>query len=140
MHTASGQRWEGIPTALDDLFFPDVSLVTGVGAEALTFVTNGAPAHVLAFYIVEAISGYDEGMYWSLAEEPSRPVHCVNRILGSSILENVKRLRCENNYDHFLICGATMCWEVVAWKDWEIRPFPTEDAARAAVLTWRTAI
>jgi hypothetical protein len=84
---------------------------------------------VLRFVNVEAICGYDETVYWMLAEEPSRPHHILNLIQKSSLVERIIPFRPVSTLSHFLICGADMCVEIVAAAAYDLPEYPSRALA-----------
>lgn len=133
MQTGSGTRWHGIPTPMDNLFYPSV-MFGGGGAEGqVALLVIGAPSFVLRFDLVEAVCGYSETLYWSLSTDTARPQHTLNLIQGSPLLDQIKAFRQDTPLAHFLVCGGDMCCEVIASNAYALTAYDSQDLAEAAL-------
>ena len=133
MQTDAGIRWQGIPTPMDRLFFPSIAFGGGGAESCVTLLVAGTPSFVLRFTDVQAVCGYSETVYWSLAAERSRPVHALNLVLGSPLLASLRAFRHEPRLEHFLVCGGDMCCEVIAFGAYALSEYPNSDLAEAAL-------
>lgn len=144
MHTASDVVWTGVPTAADELFFPSITFGEG-GAEGwLTLLVAGrvgpqgpVRGYMFVFQHVEAISGFSETVYWSLAQAAHRPPAFLNTIENSALLEQIQQFREADYLRHFLLCGGDMCCEIVAGMDCEVIAFESERALEEAAIQLR---
>ena len=136
MHTQLGTRWEGIPTALDRLSWPSIQFGGGGAPGDVDLLVLGAhaePSFVLRLQGVEFIAAYDETVYWSLAEEPTRPQRALNRIQNSSLLPAILKVHPSKISAHFVLCGGDMCCEAIAYDEFAVTEFASESMARAAL-------
>jgi hypothetical protein len=133
MQTDVGTRWQGIPTPMDRLFFPSIALGGGGAEGYVTLLVADTPSFVLRFTEVQAVCGYSETVYWSLAGERSRPVHVLNLVLGSPLLARLRVFRHEPRLEHFLVCGGDMCCEIIAFGAYVLSDYPTSELAEAAL-------
>ena len=133
MQTGSGTSWRGVPTPMDNLFFPSIAFGGGGTEGDVTLLVLGTPSFVLRFAGVEAVCGYSETAYWSLATEDTRPQHALNLISGSPLLERLAGYRQETRLAHFLVCGGDICCEIVAYDSYALTPYASQDLAEAAL-------
>ena len=133
MQTGAGTGWQGIPTPMDKLFWPSISFGSGGVEGSIALLIAGAPSFVLRFGSVEAVCGYSETVYWSLASENTRPSHTLNLVIGSPLLDRLREFRGDPLLELFLICGGDMCCEVVARGAYALSEYPTHELAEAAL-------
>ena len=101
--TDAGTRWQGISTPMDKLFYPSIAFGGGGAEGYVTLLVAGPPSFVLRFDHVEAIRGYSETVYWSMAVETSRPRHALNVVLDSPLQGRLREFRHQPRLEHFLI-------------------------------------
>jgi len=144
MLTSAGTRWLGVPSPMDALFFPSVTIGDGGVEGDLTLLVSGdsrtypGPSFLITFGNVESICAYSETLYWSLAAEPTRPQHVLNLILESPLLRRVAERGGNGGVDrlaHFLVCGGDMCCEVLAADCYGLRTFDTAALASEALAS-----
>jgi len=131
MQTAAGTVWKGIPTPLDNLFFPSIEMAGGFWNRANFLVRDKQP-FVVSFGNVESICAYEETPYWTFAEESSRPGHALNLIVGTELLARIEAMYSGSRYFHFLLCGGDLCAEVLA-QGYAIKRFDCEADAEQAL-------
>ena len=143
MHTTHDIRWRGIPTAVDELFFPSIEFGEGSTESGVTLLVSGnlrtgepGPGYMVEFHHVQAICGYSETVYWSLAEADHRPDRFLNAIEGAALPERVRPLR-GLQLGHFLVCGADMCCEIIAADYYDIMAFEDERSLHEAMVRRR---
>lgn len=132
METRVGVRWHHIPTALDDLRWPETQLV-GRQRDGRFLVLGGAdgPCYCIEFKYVEFLEWCDETIYWSFCPEETRPHGFLSEVVNSDLARLSSRFA--GMYDglkHYVI-HTNDVWEVLA-QDFRITAFPTEDEALAA--------
>jgi hypothetical protein len=129
MHTSLGTRCTGVSTPLDETFYPSISFGPGGAEGEVTLLLTDKRYFVLRFGNVETVCGYSETVYWTLAEEPSRPYHILNLIQRSPLVERIIPFRPVSSLSHFLVCGAQMCVEIVAADAYDLREYSTQALA-----------
>ena len=139
------KEWVEVPTALDNLYFPDLIALDAAPESRFQLlvaptVSPDRPAaknYLVTFYRCELIYAYSEILYANHAPE-QRTGGGLMRAVGSELLERARAtIPAGEHLEHYVICGGNGCWEVVAESDPVIRGYDTFNAAVAAASSER---
>jgi hypothetical protein len=142
VHTHKGTRWVGVPTELDELWFPHLEFASGhaEGAVTLLFEGGSKPSnpefdglrfYLLEFTNVQMVSAFAESMYQALAEEPPGSGCMISEIANSRLLPELQSVL-SGTLKHFLVASGGMQCEVIASPDFGLRRFVSREAALSA--------
>ena len=133
MHTQAGTKWRTIESEVNHAGWPSVEFASGCAEGTVSLLVAWASqAYLLKFHLVSMALGCSETLYWTLAEEKTRPQAVLTEIENSAMVADCERVR-GGPLKHFLISGGDMCCEIIAHEAFDLTRFESEDAARLAV-------